>query len=114
MNKRTLQLSSPEYTDNNSNKKFISKNMANQNSAGYVFSWEMMKEDLQSIINDMEELKEENLQLKNEIKKLTSRIEYIDRRSRSPNLVVSGLKYSNVQNKCDISKNDSKTKDVFI
>lgn len=110
MNKRTLQLSSPEYTDYNSNKKFMSQKMANQNSTGDVFSWEMMrgildeklhdvakKEDLQSIRNDIEELKEENQQLKNEIKKLTSRIEFIDRRSRSTNLVVNGLKCSNVQ-----------------
>lgn len=110
-NKRTLQSTSPDYTDKNNYKKFVScENMQKQNSEQDVFSWEKLcyllddklkdvtrKSDLVAIKTDIEELKEENLKLKNDIKKLTSRIEFIDRRSRSANVIISGLNSDNVK-----------------
>lgn len=106
-NKRPLHLTSPEYTDKNKCKKLLpNRNMAEQNNSSQdVFSWGKLcsllddklkdvtrKADLVDLKADIDELKKENLQLKSDVKKLTTRLELIDRRSRSSNVVVSGLK----------------------
>lgn len=75
-----------------------------------VFSWSKLcnlldeklkdvakKEDLIAMKYEMEELKQENLKLKDDIKKLTTRMEYIDRRSRSTNVIVNGLLCASTQ-----------------
>lgn len=113
-NKRTFDSTSPDNTENNNSKKhLICQNMSanNQSPSQDVFSWEKFssllddklkdvarKTDLLAIKADIDELKEENIKLKNDVKKLTSRLEYIDRRSRSANVVVGGLNVSNIQN----------------
>ena len=43
-----------------------------------------------------QDLKTENNRLKNEIKTLTTRIEFIDRKTRHPNVVVNGLNCKNI------------------
>lgn len=112
-NKRTLEETSPDHSENNNSKKhLILQNMAqnNQTDNRDVFSWNRFsdllddklkdvarKTDLIAIQTEMQELKEENLRLKNDLKKLTSRLEYIDRRSRSSNVIVSGLNCKNIQ-----------------
>lgn len=116
-NKRSRQLS-PEQLITNQNKKQntqnitskqIQQNMANnQNSASDAFSWNKLcsllddklkdvakKEDVLSIKKEIDELREENAVLRNEVKMLSSRIEQIDRRSRSTNIVVNGLVSAN-------------------
>lgn len=111
--KRTLEVTSPDYTENNSSKKHLPcQNMDenNQTTSQDVFTWKgfsdlfdtklkdvARKSDLVAIQSDVKELKEENLRLNNEVKKLTSRLEYIDRRSRASNVVVAGLNCKNVQ-----------------
>ena len=109
------QLSPSEHTSSNISKKQLTTKMVN--SSGDVFSWDMMrqcldetldkkleeklanvarKDDLDGIIKDLVELKNENIGLKKEIHKLTSRIEAIDRRTRSSNIVVNGLECNNL------------------
>lgn len=109
-NKRPLHLTSPEYTDKNNCKKHLSfQNMEEQNNSQDVFSWEKLtilldvklqdvtrKSDLVDLKANIDELRRENLQLKNDVEKLTSRLEIIDRRSRSSNVVVSGLESEKV------------------
>lgn len=109
-NKRTLQFTSPEYTEKNNSKKFLqNNNMANQTNPQDVFSWDKLcsllddklkdvtrKSDLVELKSDIEELKEENKKLKNDVKKLTHRLETIDRRSRSSNVMVAGLSSNNI------------------
>lgn len=69
-----------------------------------VFSWDKLcglldeklkdvtrKEDLAVIRSEIDDLKSENIKLKEDIKKLTSRIEVIDRKSRATNVMVNGL-----------------------
>lgn len=111
-NKRTLEATSPDYTEKNSKKHLSCQNMAenSQSASQDVFSWSRFsdllddklkdvarKTDLVVIQTEIQELKEENIRLNNDIKKLTSRLEYIDRRSRSSNVVVAGLNCKNVQ-----------------
>lgn len=100
--KRPLQSTSPEITDSTPKKRIPYINMSS--NAKDVFSWDKLgemldeklkdvakKEDLIEMRNEIRELQQENIQLKEEMKKLTSRLEIIDRRSRSSNVVVSGL-----------------------
>lgn len=80
-----------------------------KNNSQDVFSWDKLcnlfddklkdvarKSDLVPIKADIEEFKEENQKLKNHIKKLSSRLEFIDRKSRSSNVVLSGLGSTNI------------------
>lgn len=107
-NKRSRQLSPEQLINNNNKKQNINCNQqnmdANKNDTADVFSWNKLcsllddklkdvakKEDVQSIRIEMDELRVENTKLRNEVKVLSSRIEQIDRRSRSSNIVVSGL-----------------------
>lgn len=118
-NKRSNSQLSPEQLFNNQNKKQntetvqskqIQQNMNNsQNSAAAdAFSWNKLcnllddklkdvakKEDVLSIKKEIDELREENVVLRNEVKMLSSRIEQIDRRSRLTNIVVSGMASAN-------------------
>ena len=50
------------------------------------------KEDLNKIKLKLEVVTNENLKLKKEIKDLTTRIEFIDRKTLASNIVVDGLK----------------------
>lgn len=113
-NKRTIDLTSPDYTDNKTcikKRLYCNNNMStvNQNSTQDVFSWEKLcyllddklkdvtrKADLIDLKAEIDELKKENMQLKNDLKKVSTRLEFIDRKSRSSNVVVSGLSNSNV------------------
>ena len=54
------------------------------------------KEDLDCIKAELQDLKTENNRLKNEIKTLTTRIEFIDRKTRQSNVVVNGLNCKNI------------------
>lgn len=102
--KRHRNLSSPEQLTNNNYKKQLTTNIMDNQTTPDVFSWDKLcnlldaklkdvtrKEDLVSIKTEIEELREENVKLRNDINKLTTRLEYIDRRTRSANIVVSGL-----------------------
>lgn len=55
------------------------------------------KPDLAEIQSQIEELREGNKQLKANIKTLATRLEQIDRKSRSSSIVVGGLKSSDNQ-----------------
>lgn len=106
-NKRSINTTSPDYTVTNAPKKILTTgNMqaANQNSTHDVFSWEKLctlldnklkdvtrKSDLNELKHEIDDIKEENKKLKCEMNKLTARMEFIDRRSRSANVIVSGL-----------------------
>lgn len=118
-NKRNNRQLSPEQLITNQNKKQNTQNITskqiqqnmdnNQNSAASdAFSWNKLcnllddklkdvakKEDVLSIKKEIDDLREENVVLRNEVKKLSSRIEQIDRRSRLTNIVVSGLASAN-------------------
>lgn len=74
------------------------------NSQQDVFSWSKLcdvlddklkdvakKEDLAAIKQEVEKFKVENCKLKEDIVKLTNRLELVDKKSRSTNIVVSGL-----------------------
>lgn len=108
-NKRTLQSMSPDQLENTNNKKHLSSQNMSTNS-GDVFSWDRLsnlmdekledvarKPDLAEIQSQIEELREENKQLKANIKTLATRLEQIDRKSRSSSIVVGGLKSSDNQ-----------------
>ena len=106
--KRQLQHSPSEKPLQNNSKKF--QNM----SAGDTFTWEglqtmlnatlekkledvVKKQDFEVIKIELDDVKAENLKLRKEIKQLTSKIELIDRKTRSSNVVVNGLKSTNIQ-----------------
>lgn len=105
--KRQLPISPNENKLQSTPKKF--QNMAS--GCGDVFSWDGMsnmldsklneklkdvakKEDLVVIREELEAVKAENNNLKREVKQLTSKMEMIDRKTRSANIVVNGLKNS--------------------
>lgn len=103
-NKRSRNLSSPEHLPNNNKKQLTKQIMENQTATPDVFSWNQLcnlldsklkdvarKEDLVSIKTEIEELREENTKLRQDVNKLSSRLEFIDRRTRSANIVVNGL-----------------------
>ena len=93
--KRELSLSPREKSLDRKSKKQLTAEMAKV--AGDVFSWEMMKN------------------LRKEITKLTSRLEHIDRKTRTSNVVVTGLNCSNSQDaKADFSKLCSEVLDIRI
>lgn len=110
--KRTLNLTSPENTDQkNCKKRLYCQNMSSADTSNTqdVFSWNKLcsllddklkdvarKSDLVDLKAEMEEIKKENLQLKNDLKKLSSRLEFVDRNARSTNIIVSGLSCNNV------------------
>lgn len=100
--KRTLLSTSPDQA-NHTPKKFSPCQSMNSDHKD-VFSWSKLgdmlddklkdvakKEDVAAIKQEVEDLKVENSKLKIKVEKLTNRIEQIDRRSRSANVVVSGL-----------------------
>lgn len=100
------QLSPREQVEEQNSKKHVTAKMAN--STGDVFSWEMMrnllddtledvvkKDDLRRFDERMDRLEAENLRLKEEVLVLNSRLEQIDRKSRTGNIVVNGLKSKN-------------------
>ena len=106
--KRPLTVSPNEKNLQNRTKKF--QNMPN-NTAD-VFSWNAMrnmlddtldiklkdmvkKDDLNAIIQELEAVKAENMELKREMKKLASKLEFIDKKTRSSNIVVNGLQNTN-------------------
>lgn len=102
-NKRPLLSTSPEQIDNINKRHSPGLTMSVENQQD-VFSWDKLcglldeklkdvtrKEDLAAINYEIEELKNENTKLKDDIKKLTTRIETIDRKSRATNIVVNGL-----------------------
>ena len=107
--KRSLENSPTEkIVTQNSKKHQTEKKMENENTAGDVFSWAQLKNvldetledvarksDLAGMKKELEEVKEENLLLKKEIKQLNSRIELIDRKTRTTNVVVNGLNSTN-------------------
>ena len=112
--KRTLETSPTDNLFSQNSKKHQTSKKMSQNDESDVFSWTKMKnvledtleeklidvvrkEDLNSIKKELEDVKNENLQLKKELKKLNTRIELIDRKTRSTNVVVNGLKASNSQ-----------------
>lgn len=74
-----------------------------------VFSWEKFcnildlklqdvakKDDFGPIVAEIMELRDENKKLRNEISQLTSRLEIIDRKTRSTNIIVNGMKSKNL------------------
>lgn len=78
------------------------------NATSDVFSWGRFsnilddklkdvakKDDLQSLQLEIAGLKKENIELKNVVSQLSSRLEYIDRKARATNIVVSGLRSIN-------------------
>ncbi|GBP12700.1 hypothetical protein EVAR_70832_1 [Eumeta japonica] len=80
----------------------------NGNNSRDVFSWDKLcsllddklkdvtrKTDLNELRTEIDVLKKENLTLKNDVKKLTSRLDYIDRSMRLSNVVVTGLSSRN-------------------
>lgn len=108
-NKRSINTTSPEQLLNDNNKKQITKQTMSQQNNADVFSWNIFssildeklkdvakKEDLVTLKNEIEELKEENKKLRSDINKLATRLEYIDRKTRSANVVVSGLNSTNI------------------
>ena len=130
--KRELSLSPREKSLDRKSKKQLTAEMAKV--AGDVFSWEMMKnlldskleekldaklvdvarkEDITALRNELEVVKVENNILRKEITKLTSRLEHIDRKTRTSNVVVTGLNCSNSQDaKADFSKLCSEVLDI--
>ncbi|XP_059216628.1 uncharacterized protein LOC131998105 [Stomoxys calcitrans] len=103
-NKRTLLSISPENS-HSTPKKYSPYQKMNINNQQDVFSWSKLgdvlddklkdvakKEDLTAIKYEVEELKQENCKLREDIKKLTNRLETLDRKSRTTNIVVSGLR----------------------
>lgn len=130
--KRELSLSPREKSLEIKSKKQLTAEMAKV--AGDVFSWEMMKnlldskleekldaklvdvarkEDITALRNELEVVKVENNILRKEITKLTSRLEHIDRKTRTSNVVVTGLNCSNSQDaKADFSKLCSEVLDI--
>lgn len=109
-NKRPLQTSPSDAPVGKNHKKFQLDSNMEQNNSGDCFSWDAMKgllkesledvakkDDLNVIKKELDEVKAENLELKKEIKKLNSRIELIDRKTRVTNVVVNGLKSSSTQ-----------------
>lgn len=102
-NKRLLKTTSPEQIENISKKHLSSRNMSENNNQD-VFCWNKLcnlldeklkdvakKDDLTNITTEIEKLKQENTKLKEDINKLNSRLENIDRKTRMANIVVSGL-----------------------
>lgn len=102
-NKRVLHTTSPDHFDNNK------KRQTMEHNSGDVFSWDRLsqlmdvklvdvarKSDLLEVNTQIEELREENRQLKDDIKKLSSRLELIDRKSRAASIVVGGLNSNNI------------------
>lgn len=119
--KRPLVETSPDQIEVASKKFLFSPNMTETTNAD-VFSWEKLcnlldvklkdvtrKDDLSPILLEIEGLKQENIKLKDDIRKLTTRVEVMDRKSRSSNVVVSGLSCSTITDArskfADISKN---------
>lgn len=119
--KRSLLQTSPELFSARSPKKSvnrssISSTMANQRAAtsnGDVFSWAVFdqklsstldnklqdvarKEDLVSLQGEVEQLRSENAQLKENVSRLQNRLEQVDRSIRRGRLVVRGLKEKDV------------------
>ena len=73
------------------------------------------KEDLDCIKAELQDLKTENIRLKNEIKTLTTRIEFIDRKTRQSNVVVNGLNCKNIgAAKSDFTELCKNTPDVNV
>lgn len=117
-NKRRRQFSPEQLFDNRNKKQNTSSlaigiNKQTQQIMGTekndVFSWDKLcnmldsklkdvakKEDVLLIKTEIDDLREENVQLRKEVKMLTSRIEQIDRRSRASNIVVSGMLCNNI------------------
>lgn len=103
-NKRSIQSTSPDQLGSTNIKKHQSCQNMSTNS-GDVFSWERLSNlmdekledvarnpDLAEINSQIKELREENKQLKADIKILATRLEQIDRKSRCSSIVVGGLK----------------------
>lgn len=114
--KRTLLSTSPDNINCTPKKIFTGPNMSTGGNQD-LFSWSKLgdllddklrdvakKEDVAAIKQEVDVLKTENSKLKDEIQKLTNRLEVIDRRSRSSNVVVSGL----------VCNNTSTAKKMFI
>ena len=115
------QLSPSDHISTNISKKQLTSEMPN--TTGDVFSWDVMKqcldekltdvakkEDLKEIKEELAELRIENQNLRSdnqglrkEVSRLTSRVEAIDRKTRTGNVVVNGLK----------SKTPQEAKDEF-
>lgn len=105
-NKRTRQFSPEQLFNNNNKKQFTSKQplVVMETTQSDVFSWDKLcslldvklkdvakKEDISLIKSELDDLRQDNYKLRNEVKLLSSRIEQIDHRSRSTNIVVNGL-----------------------
>lgn len=119
MHKRSINLTSPDNPENRNKKIFLNQNMAKVNrNEKDVFSWEKFskildeklsdvarKTDLASLQAEIDDLKTENCKLKNDVKKLSSRLEFIDKNFRSTNIMVTGLNSNNIgEAKEDFSK----------
>ena len=102
------QLSPNEKLAETNNKKYITTKMSN--SEGDVFSWDKLKNiledqladvakkvDIHAIKQELEEVKSKSSKLEDVNFKLTARLEAIDRKSRSTNIVVNGIKSGNSQ-----------------
>lgn len=104
-NKRTLLSTSPDSLQGTPSKRLLSKKMSvNNNSEQDVFSWSKLcevldvklkdvarKDDITALHAEIEELKVENAKLKCDVKLLSDRLEMVDRKCRSTNIVVNGL-----------------------
>ena len=72
------------------------------------------KEDLDCIKAELQDLKTGNNRLRNEIKTLTTRIEFIDRKTRQSNMLVNGQNCKNIcAAKPDFTELCKDTLDVF-
>ncbi|XP_059218299.1 uncharacterized protein LOC131997633 [Stomoxys calcitrans] len=102
--KRTLLSTSPDHKEHTPKKYAPSLNMS-VSSQQDVFTWSKLcevlddklkgvakKEDLTDIKHEIEELKHENSKLKEDIKKLTNRLELVDQKSRTTNIMVPPAK----------------------
>lgn len=125
--KRVRQLLSTEQLIHN-NKKQLTKQTMESQTPSDMFSWAKFcsildiklnevakKDDLAPLVAEILELKEENKKLRNDITKLTTRLEQIDRKTRSANIIVNGLKSKNINEvKTDFSLLCSNTLGVDV